>query len=80
MPSSRDRLTLWMSGLLAKLTLWMKKITGLGKRLDFQEFLNRGFLIGVGVATLQNSNLIEHKINLLLESRESKIEPLLTKH
>jgi hypothetical protein len=69
-----------MSGLLAKLTLWMKKITGLGKRLDFQEFLNRGFLIGVGVATLQNSNLIEHKINLLLESRESKIEPLLTKH
>ena len=80
MPSSRDRLTLWMSGLLAKLTLWMKKITGLGKRLDVQEFLNRGFLIGVGVATLQNSNLIEHKINLLLESRESKIEPLLTKH
>ena len=58
----------------------MKKITGLGKRLDVQEFLNRGFLIGVGVATLQNSNLIEHKINLLLESRESKIEPLLTKH
>jgi hypothetical protein len=69
-----------MSGLLAKLTLWMKKITGLGKRLDFQEFLNRGFLIGVGVATLQNSNLIEHKINLLLEFHESKIEPLLTKH
>jgi len=80
MPSSLDRLTRWMSSLLAKLTLWMKKITGLGKRLDFQEFLNRGFLIGVGVATLQNSNLIEHKINLLLESRESKIEPLLTKH
>ena len=80
MPSSRDRLTRWMSGLLAKLTLWMKKITGLGKRLDFQEFLNRGFLIGVGVATLQNSNLIEHKINLLLEFHESKIEPLLTKH
>jgi len=29
-----------------------ERVTGLGKRLDFQEFLNRGFLIGVGVATL----------------------------
>jgi hypothetical protein len=29
-----------------------EKITGLGKRLDFQEFLNRGFLMGLGIATL----------------------------
>lgn len=38
--------------LTGKINLVDEKITGLGKRLDFQEFLNRGFLIGVGVATL----------------------------
>ncbi len=27
-----------------------EKVMGLGKRLEFQEFINRGFLIGVGVA------------------------------
>ena len=38
--------------LSGKINVVDEKITGLGKRLDFQEFLNRGFLIGVGVATL----------------------------
>lgn len=51
-----ERLSGQIQALDAKLTGQInvvdEKITGLGKRLDFQEFLNRGFLIGVGVATL----------------------------
>jgi hypothetical protein len=38
--------------LSGKINVVDEKITGLGKRLDFQEFLNRGFLIGLGLATL----------------------------
>ena len=38
--------------LSGKINVVDEKITGLGKRLDFQEFLNRGFLIGVGVVAL----------------------------
>jgi hypothetical protein len=38
--------------LTGKINVVDEKITGLGKRLDFQEFLNRGFLIGVGVVAL----------------------------
>jgi primosomal protein N'' len=38
--------------LSGKINVVDEKITGLGKRLDFQEFLNRGFLIGLGIATL----------------------------
>lgn len=38
--------------LSGKINVVDEKITVLGKRLDFQEFLNRGFVIGVGVATL----------------------------
>ncbi|MEB3189832.1 MAG: hypothetical protein VKL42_05775 [Snowella sp.] len=51
-----ERLSGQIQALDAKLTGQInvvdEKITGLGKRLDFQEFLNRGFLIGFGVATL----------------------------
>ena len=38
--------------LSGKINVVDEKITGLGKRLDFQEFLNRGFLMGLGIATL----------------------------
>jgi hypothetical protein len=38
--------------LTGKINLVDEKITGLGKRLDFQEFLNRVFLSGVGVVAL----------------------------
>ncbi len=29
-----------------------EKVNGLGKRLDFQEFINRGFLVGVGLTLI----------------------------
>jgi hypothetical protein len=38
--------------LSGKINVVDEKITGLGKRLDFQEFLNRVFLSGVGVVAL----------------------------
>ena len=38
--------------LSGKINVVDEKITGLGKRLDFKEFLNRGFLMGLGIATL----------------------------
>ena len=40
------------SKLTGQINVVDEKITGLGKRLDFQEFLNRGFLIGGGVVAL----------------------------